>query len=108
MRIVIAILISLATFRSVASEETFIGLPWTLSCKNYLNEIEASPQLRTAYHWWISGYVAGLYVKQREYFSPDNRDYEEWFIGYCKRHPSATFASAAIKLQNELESSDVK
>jgi hypothetical protein len=74
-----------------------------LSCGKYIQDINTYPEAKSAYSWWLAGFVTGTNLAKGRALDIDKPAYEEWIKKYCQENPLDTFINAAIELNKALD-----
>jgi hypothetical protein len=73
-----------------------------LSCGKYVQDVNNNPQAKSAYGWWVAGFISGLNVARERFTTTDNQAHDLWLLKYCNEHPLEPFITAAAGLDSAL------
>jgi|APFre7841882630_1041343.scaffolds.fasta_scaffold159472_1 hypothetical protein len=74
-----------------------------LSYGKYIQDITTNAAAKSAYSWWIAGFVTGTNLARGRAINTDSPAHEEWIKRYCQDNPLDTFIKAAIELNKALD-----
>ena len=106
MKKLLSIIISSMAFTSMVYGDGHISTVFgigTTSCGKYISEVSADGNAKSAYGWWVSGFVSGTNMVKGRIVSTDSAAHEAWLKNYCEQYPLDSFVAAASRLNKELD-----
>lgn len=101
--LVVLLVLSAASGTTFAAETFNAYGIGRMTCGKYLQDIQADSSERTAYSWWIAGFISHANMSKRRWTTVDQSGLEAWAKQYCTEHPLEMFMTAAMRLDAELD-----
>jgi hypothetical protein len=101
-KLLLLITLLFSSFTSAVDKPFTIYSMQNLSCGRYIQDVNSNPQAKSAYGWWVSGFVSGLNFMRARVTTTDQEAHDAWLLKYCSEHPLEHFMDAALNLDKTL------